>query len=304
MASITYKLSKKGLCTPPKWLPDNVQYETVIGSIAYGVSQDISDFDVCGFCIPPKTDVFPHLRGEILGFGRQKRRFTQYQGHHIFDRPTVNNRGRTYDIAIYSIVKYFQLVMENNPNMIDSLYTPQDCILHITQIGQMVRDNRDLFLHKGSWHKFRGYAYSEVSKMENKLPNSNRSPESKRWNAIRKFGYDVKKAYHVVRLVLEVEQILSEGALDLRRNCDVLKAIRNGEWTEQRVRNWFNAKEKVLELLYHTSKLQYKPDEVKIKELLLGCLEQHYGSLSDAIVKPNSTQGLINEIENVLIKYS
>lgn len=168
MASITYKLTEKNLAHPPKWLPSNVHYETIMGSTAYGVSQDISDFDVYGFCIPKREDVFPHLRGEIPGFGKQKNNFSQYQEHHIYDESAMNNTGRMYDITIYSIVKYFQLVMENNPNMIDSLYTPQDCILHITQIGQMVRDNRDLFLHKGAWHKFRGYAYAMLQKGENR----------------------------------------------------------------------------------------------------------------------------------------
>lgn len=297
MSSVTQKLCNKKLCSPPKWLPSNLHYEVWMGSVAYGVNQDNSDLDIYGFCIPPKEDVFPYLRGEILGFGNQKKRFDQYQQHHIIDQQARGGKGQEYDLTIYSIVKYFQLVMENNPNMIDSLYVPNDCVLHITTIGQMVRDNRDLFLHKGSWHKFRGYAYSQLSKIKGK------TKESKRWESIEKYGYDVKFAYHTVRLVLEVEQILTENTIDLRRNAELLKVIRNGEWTEQRIRDWFTAKEKALEPLYHSSDLQYKPDENKIKELLLNCLEQHYGSLSSAIVKPNSTQNLVNEIESVLERY-
>ena len=168
MASVTYKLAEKKLCNPPKWLPDNIHYEVWMGSVAYGVNQNNSDVDVYGFCIPKKNDVFPHLNGEILGFGRQHRRFEQYQEHHIIDESANGGKGKEYDLSIYSVVKYFQLVMENNPNMIDSLYVPNDCVLHITQIGQMVRDNRDLFLHKGSWHKFRGYSYAMLRKAENR----------------------------------------------------------------------------------------------------------------------------------------
>ena len=120
---------------------------------------------------------------------------------------------------------------------------------------------------------------------------------------IQKHGYDLKFAYHTIRLVLEVEQILTEGTLDLRRNSELLKAIRNGEWTEKRVRDWFSEKEMALEPLYHSSKLQYKPDESKIKSLLLNCLEQHYGNLNNAITKPNTTMNLVNEIESLLGKY-
>jgi hypothetical protein len=62
--------------------------------------------------------------------------------------------------------------MDNNPNMIDSLFTPHDCVRHITKIGQMVRDSRKLFLHKGSWHKFRGYSYSNLAKLSTKHKKS------------------------------------------------------------------------------------------------------------------------------------
>lgn len=296
MASITYKLAQKGLARPPKWMPDNIHYETMMGSIAYGVSADTSDVDVYGFCLPPLADIFPHLRGEIPGFGRQVNRFEQYQEHHIKDETAWAGKGKEYDVTIYSIVKYFQLCMENNPNMVDSLYTPHDCVLHITKIGQMVRDNRDLFLHKGSWHKYRGYSYSQLSKM------SGKTEASKRFEMVQEYGYDLKFAYHVVRLVLEVEQILTEQTLDLRRNSDMLKAIRAGEWTEQQVRDWFAMKERDLDVVYHSSPLRYKPDEDVIKALLLNCLEEHYGSLSNAVIV-NNTASLVSEIDAVLARY-
>ena len=165
-------LVKKRLISPPKWLPDNVHYLTEMGSIAYGVSTDESDIDLYGFCIPPKESVFPYLRGEIPGFGHHIQRFEQWQQHHIIDKSAHNGKGEEYDFAVYSIVKYFQLCMENNPNMIDSLFTPADCVRHITKIGMMVRDSRHIFLHKGSWHKFRGYAYAMVSKLSTKHKES------------------------------------------------------------------------------------------------------------------------------------
>lgn len=146
MSSVTFKLAEKELIQPPRWLPANVHYETITGSVAYGVSGDASDMDVYGFAIPPKEVVFPHLVGEIAGFGTPiAPRFEQFQKHHINEPDT----GRQYDLAIYSIVKFFQLCMENNPNMIDSLFTPRRCVLHSTEIGEMVRSNRRLFLHKG-----------------------------------------------------------------------------------------------------------------------------------------------------------
>jgi hypothetical protein len=52
---------------------------------------------------------------------------------------------------VFSIVKFFQLAMENNPNIINSLFTPVSCVLHCTKIGNLIRDRRRDFLHKGAW---------------------------------------------------------------------------------------------------------------------------------------------------------
>ncbi|MFY9221704.1 MAG: nucleotidyltransferase domain-containing protein [Blastocatellia bacterium] len=294
--STVRKLKESGLISPPSFVPHNIHYETIMGSVAYGVSSDTSDMDVYGFCVPPKDMIFPHLAGEILGFGRQINRFEQYQQHHILDKSALAGAGRTYDITIYSIVKYFQLCMENNPNMIDSLFTPANCVLHITKLGNMVRENRKIFLHKGAWHKFKGYAYSQLHKMTTK------DPIGQRKKIIETYGYDVKFAYHVVRLLNEVEQILIEGDIDLQRNREQLKSIRRGEWKESDIREYFAAKEKDLEKLYLESTLPYSPDEAKIKKLLLECLEEHYGNLSDAIISPDKATAALQEIQNILEK--
>ena len=96
-------------------------------------------------------------------------------------------------------------------------------------------------------------------------------------------GYDIKFAYHIVRLLNEVEQILHEHDIDLFRNRQQLKSIRNGEWTEEQIIDYFHSKEILLEKLFQKSTLQNEPNEQKIKELLLKCLEEHFGSITKAI---------------------
>lgn len=140
--------------------------------------------------MPPKEVLFPHLAGEISGFGTQSPRFEQFQQHHIVSP----EKTKTYDITIYNIVKFFQLAMENNPNMVDAVFLPRRCILYSNQIYEIMRENRKLFLHKGCWHKFRGYAYSQIHKM--KIGTNKANPV--RQESIEKFGYDVKFGYHVV----------------------------------------------------------------------------------------------------------
>jgi predicted nucleotidyltransferase len=295
MSSLIHKLQKKGLITPPSFLASNVQYETIMGSMAYGVNKDESDEDVYGFCIPPKEIIFPHLAGVIPGFDKQYERFDHYQQHHI-----KFSEKKEYDIVIYNIVKYFRLCADGNPNMIDSLFTPANCIKTCTQVGNMVRENRKIFLSKKCWHTFKGYAYSQMSKIRSGANKSN----PKRQENINKFGYDLKFSYHLVRLINEVEQILVEGDLDLQRNREQLKSIRKGEWTLEEVESYFKDKERDLEKVYLASKAV--PDliqEVEIKQLLIDCLEHHYGSLEKAIVAPDRATKALSDIKKVIDTY-
>ena len=289
------RLTAEKLIHPPHFLIDNLAYATIMGSVAYGVSSDTSDMDVYGFCMPTKELLFPHLGGEIPGFGQQLKRFKQFQQHHVKDPSSQ----KEYDITIYSIVKYFHLCMENNPNMIDSLFTPRRCVLHSTPVAELLFEKRRMFLHKGAMHKLRGYAYAQLSKIENK----NNSSNPKRQADIEKHGYDTKFGYHLVRLVLEAEQILNEHDLDLERNREILKSIRRGEWELERLKEYFYQKEKALEDAYAKSTLREYPDEVVIKSLLVQCLEHHYGSLDKLVPSPKESSGLIKELEALVAKY-
>lgn len=295
MASIIQDLQQKGfLKSPPKFLANSVQYEVIMGSVAYGVSEDHSDMDVYGFAIPPRDMVFPHLQGYIHGFDQELEIFHQFQQHHIDDKQALGGKGRKYDITIYSIIKYFRLLADCNPNIIDSLFVPRRCVVYSTRLGELLREQRKLFLHKGCWATFKGYAYTQMHKMKSK------QPEGKRVQLVEQYGYDVKFAYHVVRLLNEVEQIMAEENLELDRNSDQLKAIRRGDWTQEQVENYFFEKEKHLEQLYLQSKLPAQPDTNAIKILLLNCLEEHYGSLDAAIQKPDKYALAIRNIQQIL----
>lgn len=295
MSSHVKILYEANIIRTPKWLPNNTMFEGITGSVAYGVSNDTSDMDIVGFCMPPKELMFPHLSGEIPGFGTQHKRFEQYQEYHI----EVKEWSKTFDITIYSIVKFFQLTMENNPNMVDALFLPRRCVLHSTPIYEKVRDNRNLFLHKGSWPKFKGYAYSQLHKINVGCNKQN----PKRAESIAKYGYDVKFGYHIVRLLLEVEQILTEHTLDLSRNASVLKAIREGAWSLDKLKSWFEEKEEGLEKVYHNSTLRYTPNEQEIKNLLLEVIEMHYGNIPLELNVEAKAKSLIREMQELLERY-
>jgi predicted nucleotidyltransferase len=291
---ILQELVKRKLLHPPQWLPSNTHYLTVMGSIAYGTNTDTSDFDVYGFAVPEKTVVFPHLAGQVEGFGTQKQRFEQYQQHQVFDQDALGGAGRTYDFTIFNIVRYFHLLLENNPNVIDSIFTPIDCVLHATSTANLVRENRKLFLHKGIVHKLKGYAFSQL----HKASSENRT--GKRAEKVAELGWDAKFLSHVVRLTLQAEQILKTGDLDLRQDREHIKAIKRGEISLEEVRQWFGKKEAYLDKLVEESTLPYKPDEVRIKQLLLDCLEHHYGSLEKCIELPDRYKVLVDKIKELV----
>ena len=159
--SIIEKLHKNKLITLPHDFVKETEYEVMMGSTAYNTQLDLSDIDIHGITIPPKEFVFPHLAGHIRGFGKPPPNFEIFQQHHI------KTNSKEYDVVIHSIVKTFSLAMDNNPNVLDMLWVPENCILHITEIGKYIRNIRKNFLSKASFHRFRGYSFSQMRKLEN-----------------------------------------------------------------------------------------------------------------------------------------
>jgi hypothetical protein len=131
-----------------------------------------------------------------------------------------------------------------------------------------------------------------------KLNTKEAAAGSKRARLVEQHGYDSKFAYHVVRLLNESEQILLEGDLDLMRNREQLKSIRRGEWTLRQINDYFEQKRIDLEGVRSRSSLPPGPDLAALRDLLLRCLEAHYGSLDKAVVVPGRAEDLLREIKD------
>lgn len=338
------QLLKKG--SYPTWLKKACQYETMMGSTAYGCSSNSSDIDIYGFFIPPKRYLYPHTEGYLLGFDEIPV-FDQWQQHHVKDTAAKTE----YDFSLFNIVKYFKLCLDNNPNIVDSLFTPGDCILHITPVATLVREKRDLFLSKKAFHKFTGYLHSQIAKLqrspdglkellayeeERNIPRETTREDieqetqwrgsishlkhlddvklkeyaaaydkytsmGKRTERVKHDFFDRKFSYQAVRLACEIEQVLEYHTIDMRRDREIYKAIRRGDWSLDQVKKWLAAKELTLNKLYETSKLRNKPATQQVKQLLLDCLETYYGSISEAeLAIPNKYKNIVEEISQVL----
>lgn len=323
----------------PDFVESNLHYLVRGGSFAYGADMgELSDYDLYGFVIPPLSILFPFSYGLVWGFDSPQN-FEQFHANRVIDEIKV-------DATIYNIVKFFRLTGKCNPNMIDLLYVPPDCIIRMTPIGNRVRENRELFLSKICWHTFKGYAYSQLSKAKYKTirqwvelassvgidvlnpPSAEEirsadidptvkqklivirkkmgSIASKRIKTVIEKGWDTKFGYHLVRLMLEVEQILRDGYIDLRKYSDLLVEIRNGKWSIEDAENFFREKEKELEELYKKSTLPYKPRWNDLRKLLIQTISMHYEKLpvidyDEIIVKLFESIDNINQVISSLI---
>lgn len=261
----------------PSWLKDNVQLLVLTGSRSYGCENADSDYDIEGIVIPPKQFIYGN--NILLEYDK----IPVFQQWELKD---IKHDNKLYSFRIYSINRYFTLVEGQNPNLIDGLFVPRRCVLYSTPIGEKIRENRQMFLSKGCYHRFKSYAFSQLKLL-------GRKHEGKRVELVKQFGYDVKAAYNLVRLVLECEQIL-QGDLILDRDREQYKSIRRGDWSQDQLKQWFYDKERYLEELYQKSTLPEKPNHENIRNLLLECIQHHYGE----IVEPSDNQ-ILNTFQKI-----
>lgn len=287
-----YRLKERNLVHPnDAVLKGTYVYEVIMGSRAYGCYRQDSDYDMYGIVIPQLQYVFPHRAGIIHGFGHNPYQFEQFRQEKILDND------KEYSFNVYSIVRMFDLLLGCNPNIIEVLFVPQEAITHITTIGHKIRNSRHLFLSKLYVEKMRSYSISQMKKAEN------RNPTGKREELVNKFGFDTKSAQNLIRLAYQTEQVLLEGDLTLNRHAKTLLAIRNGEWSLDKIKGIFDEKNEHIEGLILKSELRAKPDENVIKNLLLECLEIQYGKLTNEVTVYNSSQEDLKKIYEIAKKY-
>lgn len=97
---------------------------------------------------------------------------------------------------------------------------------------------------------------------------------------IEKYGYDTTAGYHVVRLLMAAEQLITTGVLDYSQFSSTLVEIAEGVWKEDDITLFFNRKKKELNDLVKKSSLPDRVNEYAVNNLLLNLIEEHYGTIS------------------------
>lgn len=113
--------------------------ECISGSRAYGLDTPTSDTDIKGVFYLPKQ------------------RFYSLQSDYI---PQVSNE--TNDIVYYELGRFVELLLQNNPNMMELLATPADKVLYRHPIMDNLKP--DWFISKLCEKTFAGFANSQIKK--------------------------------------------------------------------------------------------------------------------------------------------
>lgn len=134
-----------------KVVEERTIFLTGVGSRAYGIHRPDSDYDQAGVMIPPAK----------YFFGLDK--FEQFRDFPPEDT-AVSDKGQ--DKVIYDIRKAVSLIADNNPNMLDLLFTPERCIITLEKEWETFIENRDLFISKKCRHTYSGYAFAQLKRIE------------------------------------------------------------------------------------------------------------------------------------------
>ena len=119
---------------------DRIIYEAIGGSWAYGTNTPKSDKDVRGIYLNPKHD--------YLGLREPSKQINDDKN----------------DIVYYSLKRFFELIQSANPNLIEMLWYPEDCIIYKSRIMEVLFSNRNLFISKKAFFTHIKYAESQIKK--------------------------------------------------------------------------------------------------------------------------------------------
>jgi hypothetical protein len=222
--------------------------------------------------LPRHEHLYPQNYGFILGFDNLpdfKRK--EFKGK----KTMVGDQG--VEIEWVSLVEFFvQAGLKGSPNLMECLFTTRNLVTVGTKMGWYLRDKRRLFISMRTYHAFKGYANGQMHRIRQRQPETD-----ERKAVIEKYGYDIKMAYHTLRLLDQLEQILTIGDIDLMRNKEECKLMRSGEWGDfDRFDKEFQKRMDYVAELSRKCNLAPQPQDGALKNLLLEILEESGRGLS------------------------
>lgn len=234
------------------------------GSIAHNTYEENvthDDKDVMGIFVAPEDITFGIRRMETV--------------ERMVDEKLSQKRTVTLDIVYYSLPKYLNLVLKQNPNVLCMLWLAEKHYIKKTPLGEKLIKNRDKLLSKKCYASFCGYAHGQLHRMTHHSPTGRMG--AKRKELVERFGYDTKNASHLIRLLKMGIEVLATGELLIERpDNNMLLEIKRGEWKLEKV---LKLSDKLFgqmnEALIH-SPLQNKVSEPFVNELCKWITIEYY----------------------------
>ncbi len=114
-------------------------FESVSGSNAYGTNTPESDRDIRGVFIQPLNDVLKYDFVEQVSDEKN-------------------------DVTFYELGRFMHLIAGNNPNILELLAVPDDCIIYRHPLFSILENHKYDFLSKKVRWTFAGYAIAQIEK--------------------------------------------------------------------------------------------------------------------------------------------
>ena len=180
------------------------------------------------------------------------------------------------DIVLYELKKFARLLCKSNPNVISFLFNDK-ALLKESIVGTMLLDKRDWFLTKEIYSSFKGYAQNQMSKMVKGAYKGYMG--EKRKKLVQKYGYDIKNASHLIRLLTMCLEVLSEGKMTVWQSGhqrEYLLAIKKGQWAMEKVEREAKYLFQAIDEAYAVCPLPEKVNTDAVNELLVNMFEEYF----------------------------
>jgi predicted nucleotidyltransferase len=180
-----------------------------------------------------------------------------------------------WDATTYEIRKFVKLLLKQNPNVLSLIWLPEKDYIHISNAGKRIIENRDIFSSKEVYHSYVGYAKEQFYKMEHYSFDGYMG--AKRKELVMKYGFDLKNASHLIRLLRRGIEFLTDGKLQVFcKDNQELKDIKLGKWSLEKVKAEAEILFKLAMEAFVRSPLPAKPDYAKAEQLLIDIIEEYF----------------------------
>jgi hypothetical protein len=173
------------------------------------------------------------------------------------------------DVTIFGLNKLVRLWLKSNPNVLGLLWLRPEHYLFRSPAFDAFADIRDAFVSKQAHAPFLGYAMAQLSDIHKNRYEGYMG--TKRRELVDRFGYDVKSAAHLIRLLRMGTEYLRDGVLNVYRTDDAeeLRAIKRGEWTLEQVQAHAGDLFALADDLAARSRLPDQPDRARVNQTLV-----------------------------------